>query len=743
MKMKRIIPLILIVATLLALCHYASAEQTATSIPMLDLSRAQAYENASSLCWVNDDLYILGTNAVYHWTDGMEAPEAFYDLSASAAYQYTEQPPEDKETAQAWAKAIRHLFTDGKTLYGLHPYSGEIFEVTQEDMRMVAQLPGELLVAGAEEASFFREIKGVACEGEKLFLLLGTDDYADYGKTQMYSFDLADQSLTLCSPTGIETMTAGAAGKLVLFAQGEESGLWQYDIASDGLEKQLATIPPEETASGFAWYAAKEGLVYYAFNQVKLTDGVGVAQTKAYLPVSYANTSTPAACSASGIYAYPYGNYVFLRDIGLEGEASQTVLRLMGSLSPNLMVNFSIENPDIAIVSLEASTGDYLKQAVISADESVDLFVASAPGDFAAMKKKGFAAPLNSDSRLLEMAKQLYPTLQETVFEGENLLAYPIAIQPYSWTANETRWKEWGLEEYPATYGELFEKISLWLDTYAEDNMDYTLSDIQQSPVDALVSMIVKEYIFQNEDSGERLTFDTPAFRELMNSVSANAYLLSEENEQWGMPLLSSYYQGFGCSYNDDDMMRMLLPPTLDEQRTQMLNASVEVLFVNAASRQQEAATRFVSFCAQNLDVTTQYMLNPGMNDPYPNPTYESRMETLNAELAELQSKLENAEDSQVALLRDQVVQKEKMIESFSESQWLISPESIAVYREVAENLRVPSDSAYLAEGESGGYNAISAVIAQYCVDGLDTGEIDAFIKELDQVTYLVYMEGQ
>ena len=146
--------------------------------------------------------------------------------------------------------------------------------------------------------------------------------------------------------------------------------------------------------------------------------------------------------------------------------------------------------------------------------------------------------------------------------------------------------------------------------------MDYTLSDIQQSPVDALVSMIVKEYIFQNEAPGERLTFDTPSFRELMRGVSENAYLLSEKNEQWGTPLLSSYYQCFGCGYNDNDMTRMLMPPTLDEQRTQMLNASVEVLFVNAASRQQEAATRFVSFCAQNLDMSTQYMLNPGMNDP-------------------------------------------------------------------------------------------------------------------------------
>ena len=741
--MKRIMPLILSVAMLFTLCQYASAEAAAADTTTLNLNKGQTYETASSLCWIGDDLYILGTNAVYHWTNGMEAPEAFHDLSASAAYQYAEQPPEDKDGAAAWAHAIRPMFTDGKTIYGLHPYSGEILEITREDMRPVAQFPGELLKAGTEDSSFFREIKSVAYGDEQLFLLLGTDDYEDYAKTQMYSFNLADQSLTPCAPTGIQAITAGAAGKLALLVQGEESAIWQYDIASDALDAQLAVIQPEETTSGLTWYAEKGRLAYYTSNQVKLTDGTGIPQTKAYLPVSYANANTPAACSQSGVYAYPYVNYVFLRDISLEGEADQTVLNLLGALSPNLIVNFSIENPDIAIVTMEAGTGDYLKQAVISADESVDLFVASAPGDFVAMKKKGFAAPLNSDSHLLEKAKQMYPTLQDVVFEGESLLAYPIAMHPHSWTVNETRWKTLGLEEYPTTYYQLFEAVSLWLDMYAEDNMDYTLSDIQQSPVDALVSMIVKEYIFQNEASGERLTFDTPSFRELMNGVSENAYLLSEENEQWGMPLLSSYYQGFGCSYNDDDMTRMLLPPTLDEQRTQMLNASVEVLFVNAASRQQEAAARFVSFCAQNLDVSTQYMLNPGMNDPYPNPAYESRLETLNTELETLQSRLEGAEDSQVAILRDQITQKERLIESVAASRWMISPESIAVYRSVAENLRVPFDSAYLSEGESGGYNAISAVIAQYCSDGLEAAEIDALIKELDRVTYLVYMEGQ
>ncbi|MEG2718766.1 MAG: hypothetical protein RSA55_04415, partial [Clostridia bacterium] len=155
----------------------------------------------------------------------------------------------------------------------------------------------------------------------------------------------------------------------------------------------------------------------------------------------------------------------------------------------------------------------------------------------------------------------------------------------------------------------------------------------------------------------------------------------------------------------------------------------------------QETAGRFISFCAQNMDTTTKYMLNPNLNEPVSNPSYETRLETLKAELQTLKSKLSDADESQTATLRDEIAQKETMTENFGSNEWAISPESIAVYREVAQNLRVPYDSAFLTEGEGGGLNAIFAVIRQYCSNGLNADELNAFITDLDRVTYLVYME--
>ena len=254
-------------------------------------------------------------------------------------------------------------------------------------------------------------------------------------KTELFSFDLTNQSLTLCSPDNIRGISTGPNGKLILLIQDNEVAICQYDIETDVIDQKLLTLQSQNLPSGLAWYEEKSSIAYYNENRISSADATGIPEIKGYLPVLYANAATPASCSADGIYAYPYASYVFLRDISIEGEVNQTVLNLIGAVSPSIIVAFSVENPDVAVVTSDTGTAEYLNQAFISSDSSVDLIVASAPGDFVAMKQKGFAASLNGNSELVELAHGLYPTLQDVVFDGEDLLAYPLILQPHSWTA--------------------------------------------------------------------------------------------------------------------------------------------------------------------------------------------------------------------------------------------------------------------------------------------------------------------
>lgn len=730
--MKKLVCLVLALLISLLSAFAVHAEETGT----VNLTDAHAYETATSLCFIEDTLYVLGSYGVYEYKDG--ELKTLVDLTDAYVYRYNQQRPEDAAGAAAWDRIIGYLFTDGKVLYGLHPYTGQIFKIEDGQLNACVQIPKNLLYA--EEEEFFREIKGITYAGEKLILLLGTDTYDDYEKTEIVLIDLNDQKHQVSAIKNVQSIAAGAAGKLLVYVGAEQAAIWQYDIATDTLEKMVEQIEDGIFPSGLAGY--KQSVVYLEDSKVVLIDENVKDLVKAYMPIQYAHTSTPSACSENGMYAYPYSNYVFLRDVGIEGEAKQTVLTLMGNVSSKTIIDFTIQNPDIAVVTTESMNPNELIQAAVSGDSGVDLFVLSAPGDFYSMKEKGYISALNTSEKLIGEARKLYPAMQDVVFSGDSLLGYPVSVSPKSWMVNETKWNEMNLGDYPKTYNELFEKIEMWLNEYATDYPEYTLADVQQMGLNTLVLSMVEAYIHENEASGMQLTFDTPSFREMMKCVSDNAYLLSEENEQWGMPLLTSMYLGFGTCYTDSDLNRMILPPALDLNGKQSLYAEMSILAVNAASKNAEVATRFVEFCAENLSNTVRYEMEPELNEPVESSAYYVRVAELQGKINDLAEQLEKADQDARYAIKEKIIQAEAKLEQLEERKWEIDPKSIEIYRSAAENLKVSYKSPLLLKGENGGYEALRSVVDKYCTQDFSDSDINALIAELDRVATMVYLES-
>ena len=730
--MKKLVCLVLALLISLLSAFAVHAEETGT----VNLTDAHAYETATSLCFIEDTLYVLGSYGVYEYKDG--ELKTLVDLTDAYVYRYNQQRPEDTAGAAAWDRIIGYLFTDGKVLYGLHPYTGQIFKIEDGQLNACVQIPKNLLYA--EEEEFFREIKGITYAGEKLILLLGTDTYDDYEKTEIVLIDLNDQKHQVSAIKNVQSIAAGAAGKLLVYVEAEQAAIWQYDIATDTIEKMVEQIEDGIFPSGLAGY--KQSVVYLEDSKVVLIDENGKDLVKAYMPIQYAHTSTPSACSENGMYAYPYSNYVFLRDVGIEGEAKQTVLTLMGNVSSKTIIDFTIQNPDIAVVTTESMNPNELIQAAVSGDSGVDLFVLSAPGDFYSMKEKGYISALNTSEKLIGEARKLYPAMQDVVFSGDSLLGYPVSVSPKSWMVNETKWNEMNLGDYPKTYNELFEKIEMWLNEYATDYPEYTLADVQQMGLNTLVLSMVEAYIHENEASGMQLTFDTPSFREMMKCVSDNAYLLSEENEQWGMPMLTSMYLGFGTCYTDSDLNRMILPPALDLNGKQSLYAEMSILAVNAASKNAGVATRFVEFCAENLSNTVRYEMEPELNEPVESSAYYVRVAELQGKINDLAEQLEKADQDARYAIKEKIIQAEAKLEQLEERKWEIDPKSIEIYRSAAENLKVSYKSPLLLKGENGGYEALRSVVDKYCTQDFSDSDINALIAELDRVATMVYLES-
>lgn len=703
----------------------------------LDLTEMQRYEMADSLCWIDDSLYVLGNKGVYSWKSGSEKMNTVIDLAAASNYDYVQDCPEDESEATVWNQMLQLIFTDGEALYGLHPYSGMIKKIEENAQTDVAEIQQEYLYS--EDMEAYREIRQAVYADKKLYLLLGTDTYEEYDKTELCAFDLDTSEMELVDIEGVNAIMLGAEGTLLIQTNDALSSAAQYDVEGGTLGEEVLTVGEDERIAGVAWDAVDQRYVRFVQGQVVTCDANGNEIVKAYIPVFDATENVPAACSTAGLYALANGRYIFIRDITGDEAASQTILTVAGYLNPDMLIQFSLDNPDIAVLQSSQSA----QNAALSGDYTVDMFTLTAPGDFAAMKEKGYLASMQ-DGQLRDWSQTLYQEIQNVIYSGEELLAAPIAINVNSWTMDETMWNELELGEYPTNYDELFEKIAVWLDDYASEYPDYTLSDIQQNGMETLVAAVMKDYIIQNADRGGQFTFKTDVFRNVLMSIAAHAELLSEEHDQWGMPILSSYSQGFGVSYNDSHRVVMMLPPALNADGEQAMNTEIEVLAIHNASKNKDIAEKFIAWYVAHLSNTVSYELSPEKNKPIENPNYPIRVQEVADELQDLKKKLEETDDpDKQADLEEQIFRKENQLEGLADMQWSISQESIDCYRSVAKDMKIAYESPFFGSSDGGGMQAVNEVIAKFCEDGLVESEVDGLISELDRVTFMVSMEGR
>ena len=210
------------------------------------------------------------------------------------------------------------------------------------------------------------------------------------------------------------------------------------------------------------------------------------------------------------------------------------------------------------------------------------------------------------------------------------------------------------------------------------------------------------------------------------------------------MPILSSYSQGFGVSYNDSHRVVMMLPPALNADGEQAMNTEIEVLAIHNASKNKDIAEKFITWYVAHLSDTVSYELSPEKNEPIENPNYPIRVQEVTDELQDLKKKLEETDDpDKKAELEEQIFRKENQLEGLADMQWSISQESIDCYRSVAKNMKIAYESPFFGSGEDGGMQAVNDVIAKFCEDGLVESEVDGLISELDRVTFMVSMEGR
>lgn len=77
---------------------------------------------------------------------------------------------------------------------------------------------------------------------KKLYLLLGTDTYEEYDKTELYAFNLDTSEMELVDIEGINSIMLGTEGTLLIQTNDALSSADQYDVESGTLGEEVLTV---------------------------------------------------------------------------------------------------------------------------------------------------------------------------------------------------------------------------------------------------------------------------------------------------------------------------------------------------------------------------------------------------------------------------------------------------------------------------------------------------------------------
>ena len=166
------------------------------------------------------------------------------------------------------------------------------------------------------------------------------------------------------------------------------------------------------------------------------------------------------------------------------------------------------------------------------------------------------------------------------------------------------------------------------------------------------------------------------------------------------------------------------------------LPLEVTCVFINAKTKHPEAALAFLEALALSRGDDDRILMNQDDNQPVENPHYEQILADLQALMARRRAELKDMTGAQRTETEDWLKRAAGYYEELKLSQrYIISPEQITAYREMAEHAYVRQYS-----GEYQGAQEALDILPQY-IDGSITMEM--YIKEIEGRLNLIRTENQ
>lgn len=370
-------------------------------------------------------------------------------------------------------------------------------------------------------------------------------------------------------------------------------------------------------------------------------------------------------------------------------QTGKTVLTVKGDFldAEGILREFTRANPDVQVRHVEEDVSREDRNALLTDDASADIYVMYANRMFDRIKEKGYAAPLDGGvtahpnvAKMDEKIRSVLCAKDGTwrAVPGDEMLLELTAISPYLWEKLPAGTVK------PTTYREALALMAYWHQSgLAQEHKAVCYGPY--SP-EGLLQEIIFQHIAEQEQAGQPLTFDTPAFRETLDSFTAFWKSLDKE-EFKTMQAESEDYLFFGGGMYVDEGAPFLradaaFPFTalgIEKTEQPKIRTEMNVMFINARSEHQEEAKRLLTYWLNRQLDRPEMAHACGIHEQtaVENRGYAAKKQALDQKRQEIEAAKSKAEGADVKafeeMLRETALEEEKL----EKDRWSVTPEGV------------------------------------------------------------------
>lgn len=736
---------------------------------MADYTDADAWTVRSGQV-VGANLYLLVSNLyggsndgqvrLERWSAGMNEPETV--LEGLRSYR--------NESTDATTPVVTRLLADGECLYGFDESSRQVMRLVDGTGSAAVQ-PLCTLEAKEEEPSedgiyYGSYVNSMFVQDGEVVRL--TENYGE-GESSLLVERYALDTGKLIAQQGVDSTLRA----LCAYKDGKYLALVQPVPGPEDMEAPMTQIAVYDPATGGTTlvatlngsylnnltYDRESDTAYYCGDATiyAVPLATGESRVSAYLPVNaWSGSDTTFGALSGGMIVYANGDGAYVRRLDTpELAAGALTIANEGGTMKHMAVVAEHPELNVTLASNYPQTMEELTTAMVSGTGSIDVFSLNTDANpVARLIDKGYAADLSGYPELMAVAGRMDARFTESVMRDGKLYGLPVSLYTSGMGVNADTMEKLGLtqDDLPTTWLEFLDFAANFYYDYGEENADVALMDLNMRR--PLFQMICKQYVAaQLRDTGS-ISFDTPLFRKLMQALEAIDFTELDPYEVKGdkvwegddanefyekQQLFTSYAEATPRSMGQSGYGSVNQPLilSLDGETEPIVPVSMTVMIVNPRSTRIDQAAAYLTAYAGHYEAETEnIMFFPDQNDPVPNSYYEVQKQSYEESLQDLDSRIEKADESEKASLRDNREQIQGFLDELENQRMSVTEEMIQAYREqVAPYLYVTPQTPLTNPDSSA---ELDTLTRQYLDRAID---LDTYIREMDQRVRMMMLE--